>query len=534
MKDKQLFVLGVLLAVFCVTMFWWYRNQRGALRRGSKLYKGPTGSSRASDLKILTPQEERIAKQALKLSAKGQVRQAAHMYEQIGLHREAISILEESGFVDDAAKVLLRMQKPSRAAVIYTRNGYWKEAAACFLQAGQPVEAANAFREAGLTREAAELFAKEGQLELAAQCFEANQLYLEASRHWLRAQKIIKSRECLIKFASTANPSVQNLLTKEEFDTILEIAKQGQTTSQLIAILANSPKIAEMIREVINEDKVELAILLYQRAPEHIAGTLLSAVNIQSNEAKVLADIFSSTGNFRYAAMLFEQLGEYKLAAESFERAGDMDRASYCLERLGIKRSKQVHVQDQSAAPSNEGHVKPRGGFYIETGEVKAADPNHEDKTVQISMNQNRNDEARESVSESEIKLLRRDWLFEGCSEDDLDVLTSSFTAADIDTGKGLKSGSRETYLIMVSAGSLISDYGEIGQPGRWLGPELALSGSDPLSWTAKEPSRVLVISATDFDQLLRINSEMTRNVYTNLTSRLLQLNHNPLKQQAI
>lgn len=530
MNEKQLIVLFVLLAIVGVTIFWWFQNQRGSQNRGSEKYVGPTASSRASDLKLLTPQEEGIAKQAQKLIAKGQVKQAAHMLEQIGLHRHAITALERAHLVDDAARVLLRMQKPGRAAVLYARNGFWKEAAQCHILAGMPLEAANCLKEAAFHREAAEIFLKENHFTEAADSFQTGGYFLDASRAWTKALKRKNASDCLVRAVNEASSPAEIGLTSDEFDLLFEAAKAGNATPTILAVLSSSSKIQKMISEALGDNNRALAFALFEKSPPHIASTLMSDINVQSQEAKLLASIFHDAGQYRYAAMLFEQSGEFKSAADAFEKAGDIERANYCLERIGGAKLKQ---KTNSANPETTPD-SPAGNFIIETAEHQISHLPTPPKTIQLqAIDPLPKGPSGDTLTDDEARLVRRDWLFDGCSEDELDSITGLFAAIDLKSGDSVTSGTNESFLVLMASGTLKSDE-QLAESGEWLCPEVALSGGQPIIWTADTPSRALAIRGIELDQLLRQDAELTRTVYTNLTHRLLRLRHNPPKGIAV
>ncbi|MBC7661811.1 MAG: hypothetical protein H7249_19115, partial [Chitinophagaceae bacterium] len=75
-------------------------------------------------------------------------REASKLFESINFQRKAIDLLEFNGFIEDAAKILLRMKVPYRAAIIYDRNGQFVRAAECFALDGKHDSAARSFEKA--------------------------------------------------------------------------------------------------------------------------------------------------------------------------------------------------------------------------------------------------------------------------------------------------------------------------------------------------------------------------------------------------
>ncbi len=516
MKEKQLIVLLILAAVSVITFFWWQYNQRGAKSRGTTKYGGPNAASRASDLKILSPQEEKIRERAKKLVAKGRVRQAAQMLEQIGLHRDAISALESAKMIDDAARILLRMQNPARAGVIYSRNGYWKEASQCFIQAGNLTDAANCLREAGNHFEAADLFLKENLFDNAAECFQLSGRWLEASRAWIKAGKNDHSLRCWKEIGQNISLLKGQTPTSEEVQLLFQLAKTGEQNPGIITLISSSPKVTHMILDAMSDGNKTLAAQILKAAQSHIAATLVSEINIQSPEAKVLAEIFNESGEYRYSGMLYEQSSDFEAAAKAFDKAGENERANYCRERLGVpKTNKPPKSVSETFPPSMPPpapqftSASPKGNFFIETGSLKI-----------------------DTVSDESSQIMTS-WLFEQIGTQELQSIIRSFKVINIAPEGKVISGSASSFLIYVVRGELSSDQGT-KIAGQWLAPDLALSGSGPVTWQATSDCRTLVMTAPDFDLIIGSNAALMRKVFTNLTRHQVASHDNTPKSRAV
>lgn len=543
MKEKQIIVVLILLAVSVITYLWWQNNQKAIKYRGTKKYRGPNAGSRASDLRILSPQEEKIRDRAKRLIAKGQIRQAAQMLEQIGMHRDAITALENAKLIDDAARVLLRMQNPARAGVVYSRNGRWKEAAQCFIQAGNLTDAATCMREAGNFFEAADLFLKENQIENAAECFERSGRWLEASRAWSKAGKGDRSLGCWREIGNNLSLLKGQTPTHEEVELLFTLAKSGELNPGIINLIASSSKLNQMILTAVNEGHRRLSEELLKAAPPHIIPTLISEVNLQSPQAKMLADLLDERGECRFAAMLYEQLALYELAADSFQKAGETDRANYCRERLGrpsTKKSAEAKPVTPSPPSTQFTAVPSKGNFFIETGSFSAkANPTDgqgtpESESVPVptatapsplqTLLLNNSDEAA---------LIKASWLFDQLTDDERSLIAKSFKVMNLTKDGMIQSGSPSSFLVYVVRGELQSDQGA-RVAGQWLSPELAMSGAAPVSWAATAACRTLVMTASDFDQLIGSNAAVMRKVFTNLTRQSLGVQDNHLKSKAV
>ncbi len=549
MKEKQIIVVIILLAVSLITYLWLRNNNKAVRQRGTTKYRGPNAGSRASDLKILSPQEEKIRERAKRLISKGQIRQAAQMLEQIGLHRDAITALEKAKLIDEAARVLLRMQNPTRAGVVYSRNGHWKEAAQCFIQAGNLGDAATCLREAGNHFEAADLFLKENQLENAAECFEKAGRWLEAARSWSKAEKQDKALRCWREIGSNPSLLKGQIPTSDEMETLFTLAKSGDQNPGIITLIVGSPKVNQMILTALSGGHRVLADSIIKAAPPHIIPTLISEVNLQSPDAKSLAEVLNERGEYRFAAMLYEQLSLFELAAACFQKSGEAERAKYCLERLGGSASRRGNLEAASpttppVTPNSGQQVvggnSLKGNFFIETGSfaVKNADtsapeqaPNAESPALKVTPPPAL--QAILSNSSDETAVIKSSWLFAQILESELDSIAKSFKIINVSKDSVIQSGSPSSFLIFVVRGELHSDQGARAA-GHWLAPDLAMSNSPSVTWTAATSSRVLVMTASDFDQTIGSNAGIMRKVFINLTRQRTELQDNQLISKAI
>jgi hypothetical protein len=225
-----------------------------------------------------------------------------------------------------------------------------------------------------------------------------------------------------------------------------------------------------------------------------------------------LAEIFNERGEFRYAAMLYEQAADFEAAANSFDRAGETDRANYCRERLGsraVKKIAQTHPKEPIVELKQFSPAPAKGNFFIETGSLKV------------------------ESNTDEVSLLKKSWLFEEISDSELQAITSCFKIINVDTEGTVTSGAASSFLIFVVRGELVSDLG-VRLSGDWLTPDLALSGSAPITWQAKSECRTLVMTSPDFDMVIGSNAGVLRKVFKNLTRAQVSGQDNYLKAKAI
>jgi len=543
MKDKQLVIYGVAAAALCGLAIWNYLSRRNQEKMRLRKSSSTASQQRAGDQRPLTRQEQRIKKQAQKLIEKKKILPAAQMLEQAGFYRDAIDALENNGFYDDAARALIRLQRPGRAGVLYSRNGLFGPAAQCFLQAGDSLNAAKCFREAGNFVEAAGLFSKTGQHGDAAECLEKSGLLADAAKNWLRANKAAKAIECWNTLGNDPAQIVGFKPHHDEIEIMLHALKDNSGYGGIIKLLARSTEAANHILSLLALSKFESAAKIFEQAPAHVSASLLGFVNIQSNSADYLVDLFKKSGQHRNAGILLEQMERFPEAYEEFMAGGDSERARYCK-----NRSRKVSTgSDLLAASENQEGLAPasaipKASFFIDSATqnalkaggtlsnkisfsdqrlTKLAPPPATDPVLKLPLT---NDEER---------LLSRSWLFQNVNEAEVELLVSRFTAAEYLAGHRIQCGSPDLFLVMAVTGDFVCSNRQTALDG-WLSPEIGLSEHAPLEWlVTSSNARVAYISALDFSAILSRDADLTRQVYTNLTQRVISETYNPLISKA-
>jgi hypothetical protein len=124
---------------------------------------------RQTDISTNMSREDRNKyRHAENLAFKGQVQEAAAIFESIKFQRKAIDILEAAGFIDDACAVLRRLNAIGRAGVVYERHQMLEKAAHCYSLANQNESAGKVFCRLAINDyrfyiSAYEAFAKDGK-----------------------------------------------------------------------------------------------------------------------------------------------------------------------------------------------------------------------------------------------------------------------------------------------------------------------------------------------------------------------------------
>jgi tetratricopeptide (TPR) repeat protein len=498
-RERMIIILCVvgLLAGFYVA--WVLANRRGKRRRQTR-NSSASKSNRSGDQRILTSMERQIIDRAKELVGGGHCVQASQLLEQVGLHREAISLLEDKKYFDEAAAILLRLQKPNRVGVLYARNGLWAKAAPFFIQAGQNLEAAKAYREAGLFKEAAELFQGEQSHSDAATCYEQVGLFQEAARCWSRASKHDAAINCWDKFGLVFKHSSHESITESEYKLIARAVTTDQAKKGLVALIARSPMVTICAVECVKAGFSAAAKeILRQASAEHYLD-IIADTSLDSSNGKVIAEILSCLEHHKLAANLFERHGYFAQAADAYAAAGDEDRARYCVSRQNPGKSVGQSQPATTKSLSSSSSSTP-SQFFIEPTKHNLPIP--------------------------------QSWLLKDLPADICGQLMSRFRPLDITSGQTITSGSAEAKLVYVIRGELKSNV-LVASDSEWAGVEDALADKDSIHWTALRDTSVVVITAAEFYDLFNKNGSLARIVYRNLTLRLQNISANQPTLKAI
>lgn len=332
---KIIWILLAIAAIATIAGIWQFSNTKGYRARGRRRDASPSDGrnqpkQRLADVRQLSSMERKLYKESQRLIAEGKVAPAARILEQLNMAREAIQCLEDQGFIDEAAKILIRMQRYNRAGVVYARHGMWDKAANCFKIANMPLEVAKASRQANNFAEAAEYFEKVGRLEDAANCLVDGGESLRAARMFIQLGNQQAAMAALCELPATHAEQ----LTSTEVDALVEFISRGKVDPRHAALLAARNKIPETILALCANGHTQAAAEIYSIAAADIGPQLLAEVNYHDRSAEELANLFLLRSQYAYAAVIFERMGQFEQAAIRFEQAEDYERAAYCYERL--------------------------------------------------------------------------------------------------------------------------------------------------------------------------------------------------------
>lgn len=557
-------------------LLWNATNRAGYRRRMQQNQSPKSGGGGASDRMQLSPQQKKILKRALEIAQSGQVKPAALLLEQSGLQRQCIDLLERSGLIDEAAGVLIKMQKQNRAGYIYARNGKWLKAAECFKTANLPAEAAKCLQKAEKFEDAAAQYIAAEMAEEAAVCYQLLMRWHDAGKLFIKLNQPNKARKAYERFFLANGSTEPSDFENSEITLFRDAVVEGVLNQSFIEVLARAGKLVELVRALLKSSKIDVAATIYTKSVVDLGPLLMSEVNLQSGEGRLLAEMFLVVKNFKFAGMVFEQIGDYQRAAVAFEEIEDIERACYCYERAGDKASaKSLRIGRRADRPLNASSVPGLASHLFDdqsagnTGDETSAigseglyNSGNSDPVRRPSLGAGRSPDslgvkvgagvfALDPLSQANSSPLDEDrLLFHKCSLfEDLDfqqktriwelgaiekVAKQSVLVDVSDEPKGL-------YFVLEGELDCIlnSDAGEI--PLETLGAgdifgELWLLSEQPASvrLVARSDSRLLIIDRTKFVGLLDQDGTMARKVYKHFTHRLLGRLLNPLKSQAL
>ena len=547
-------IVALIIVAFGASAYllWQSSNSKGVAAR--QRIEMAERAARHKDQRKLSKQETEVLKRAKTLAKQGQPQLGAQILEQVGLQRDAISLLEENNLIEDAARILIKMQRPNRAAVIFARHGKWHQAAEQFKAAGMDIEAAKCYREGERYEDAAAIFKGIGKDEEAATCLALAKQWQPAGRLFLKSKQTDKA---IISYDKLFQD--QGRWSSLEFDQYeLAFFKEqilvGRLNPGFVDALVRAGALLETIKLLIIQNRIVDAASLYTRSPTDLGPLLMSDINIQAPEGRQLGALFLSVSHFRHAGMVFEQMGDYRESGLSFEKAEMYDRAAYCFERCNdlvkANEMRSKHTGDKSSSnqrshsfeASNEkteviggqgptpkslpaGHIQNFppvvGKFVLEVTETREQQSTHleHDRALFHKCT---------FFADLDFEQRLKIWNISTIQE----YLPSEVIVPWDEEPKGLyivldgeidclrRQNGQEVHLDPLKSGQV---FGEL-----WLLAEQPTT----VKFIANQPARLLITERTKFTDLLDREGAIARKVYKRFTHRLLSKILNPQKSE--
>jgi tetratricopeptide (TPR) repeat protein len=254
--------------------------------------------------------EAKIKRIAEGLIAKGKIIPAAKLLESIKLQRIAIDTLEQFGFVQEAAQILIRMNRPDRAGVIFTRAGLWAEAAKSFRLAGMPLEVARCERERGDLATAAEYFAKSKHFAEAAKCYFSTKNYLQSARYYLKCGQNKKAKESYSLWLKEYPFDYANI-TDDEIDILCEFAPDLPPQELQKLLKQQALTLSETLLKYIEQERFNLADSLFSTLnKQEVIDEAQNAFLDDHRSMRILANFLTAVGDNDLAKQLSISIGD--------------------------------------------------------------------------------------------------------------------------------------------------------------------------------------------------------------------------------
>ena len=301
---------------------------------------------RQSDALKLSPAAEQTRKQSLAKIESGDAVTGAQGLLSIGLERDAISALENKGFIDEACAILLRMNRPNRAAVVYQRNDRHLPAAKYYVVAGMKAEAAECLMAAAQT--------DSRYLIDAAQLYVDVKNYTAAFHAFLQAQSYERVAALVMKedlFELLRDSLSEKQLIRgvfEHFDVkslrrIVYLMPEDLASARALALWCRTLKRIEFIELCLRriQEVRSMAVQFWLALSDSFALQVVEAMANAPQFAKADGHKFLSkharalleARKFSLAAKLYLAGGRVSMGAKCLMLAGNLDGA---LETLAL------------------------------------------------------------------------------------------------------------------------------------------------------------------------------------------------------
>ena len=236
--------LGLLILSFVVSFSIHKREVKKIIQKRKSNKSAPV---RTTDQIVLTKSQLATRDQAILMIGEGKILEGTKIFEELNLHRYAVSTLEAAGYIEEACAILIRLDKPLRAAALYSRNQYHKKAADIYIQVGALEEAARESMEAGHSDRF--YFEKSGDLYVKLSDYELAKIAYNKGSFW---EKLIdlamesKDWSCILEVYDKFPKIFSKLMTFEkdkltEFSSFLEKNKEEKAQELYRIIVDDHP-----------------------------------------------------------------------------------------------------------------------------------------------------------------------------------------------------------------------------------------------------------------------------------------------------
>lgn len=282
----------------------------------------------------------READQAIK---RGNLREAARIYQSLKDEATALELYLKGGFYLDAAQILLARGKKDRAAVLYEKAGRFTDAARLYEEIRQWEEAARLYEKSGNLTRAAEILEAQGRAEEAASLYEKVGLLDQAATLYEKKKRWDLLAPVLYKLFQERRPLLQHSEVPEKKKK--EIYSLGMKTIEMlkkVGKLEESVAVAEILGEPSLGAQIYVEAGMVEKATQFLinhnrleeAAELLEKRGDKRGADLLRARLFEESGEHRRAGAIYEALGEFDKAKEQYYFAGDSQGCARMAEAL--------------------------------------------------------------------------------------------------------------------------------------------------------------------------------------------------------
>lgn len=347
-----------------------------SVKNHHKAHNSRKNRRRKSDRINLNAHQKKLHKQAALEFSRGNLKSSAKILESLGMIREAVDVYEKGKFVHEAARLLLRINRPNRAGLIYKKHRYWKEATDCFKKAKMSREVAICAQNSGDSATAAVFFLDCGETLSAADCFAELGKHREAAKLYIDANNKAQALQQYIYQLDKTKSYEHITYTKAEIGIILEYLCQTGCDFRFVDVPSIQPHLIAAIVGLIKEKNLDQASQVLSRCPPETSLSLLRKSDFNDEEMDLVGSIFSSIQQFDLAGMVYERQGKYEDAAVAFKKNEDFQRAAHCFERADLtEQALEMKIKFAEVGPKSKPSYSENKATPFDTESSKVANP---------------------------------------------------------------------------------------------------------------------------------------------------------------
>jgi tetratricopeptide (TPR) repeat protein len=348
-----MFEFGLLLILLSVTFIGSVLLTQSALRKRSILRMRSVREPPHLAVVRKGDMIDRENKETLKLqheaeayAAKGEILKAARTYIHAGMHRQAITVLEEAGEIERACQILFEMNRPNRAGALFERHNHFEAAGKSYLKAGLQSDAVRCLERAAqdnpdLFPIIAQIYKAQGATEKVLESYAQANLMDDYVRYAYREAAWVQLSNFM-----TDESRIQSIFQRLDYGMMRAFIRElpaDQKTAQSLAHWSRSVKQLELVEIAVKKlsRNRELLTAYWSAMPVKYANQLAEKIakhaesEGQDGAAFMLTNAASLYESARYnaAGILYAQGSRHLMAAKCHAHAGELQRTAESLKK---------------------------------------------------------------------------------------------------------------------------------------------------------------------------------------------------------